>query len=89
MKLNDVDNSTIALYFVYCLHEVKPSQEDGDVVFRMKVYSGGNDVQWFSYDDCVVMRKDMEFISKWIHIKEMHQIVKNREEEYYAENIKE
>jgi len=75
MRLNDRDNSTVAMYYIYCMHEVPPQQkDDGTIIFKMKTYSTVNKAQWFEYDDQSVMRKDMEYIDKWIHIKEMNSL---------------
>lgn len=71
MKLQDKENSTIALHYIYCMHKMS-SIDRGDVTyFRMKVYSRNNDEHYFEYTDEDVMTADMDFIDNWITFKEM------------------
>ena len=68
MKLHDKDSSTLALYYIYCIHESRTSDGNGYV---FKAYSQNSAEQWFFYDNKDIMRSDMDYIDRWIQLREM------------------
>jgi len=68
MKLQDRDNSIVALYYIYCAH---PAIKNDRGYYRLKIYSETNAEQYFYYDSELKRDTDLEYINRWIQMREM------------------
>jgi len=72
MRLRDKDRSSLALYYIYCIHPIPARKKDGEpVTFPMKAYSASNEEQWFYYESEKERDEDLDFIARWMEAREL------------------
>ena len=71
MKLQDREQATIALYFVYVAYQHAGYMNKEGEGYRMMVFSKEGHEQYFRYDDKQKLQEDLDVINKWIHSREI------------------